>query len=107
MKVSKITASICILLDLLLGVFIVNVPETYTLVLNILLGVFTWLFVSIVTSLFCYLHEKVTLQKILCIIKQYNTEKVQQNELSSTVDQRERMRKHAISVSSNCSNVRI
>ena len=61
MKVSKITASICILSDLLLGVFIVNIPETYTLVLNILLGVFTGLFVSIVTSLICYFHEKVTI----------------------------------------------
>ena len=54
MKVSKITVSICALLDILVGCLIANIPETYTLALNILLGVFTGLFVSIVTSLICF-----------------------------------------------------
>jgi len=61
MKVSKITASVCVLLDLLVGIFVVIIPETYALVLNILLGVFTGLFVSIVTSLISYFHEKTTI----------------------------------------------
>ena len=61
MKVSKITVSICALLDILVGCLIANIPETYTLALNILLGVFTGLFVSIVTSLICYFHEKITI----------------------------------------------
>ena len=61
MKVSKITVSVCTLLDILLGIFIVNIPEAYALTLNILLGVFTGLFVSMVTSLICYFHEKATI----------------------------------------------
>lgn len=61
MKVSKITVSICTLLDLFVGFLIASIPETYTLALNILLGMFTGLFVSIVTSLICYFHEKATI----------------------------------------------
>lgn len=61
MKVSKITTSVCVLLDLIIGIFIVSIPEAYTLALNILLGIFTGLFVSIVTSLVCYFHEKATI----------------------------------------------
>lgn len=61
MKVSKITASVCILLDFFIGIFIYNIPETYILALNIFLGVFTGLFVSIVTSLTGYFHEKATI----------------------------------------------
>lgn len=61
MKVSKITTFVCVLLDLIIGIFIVSIPEAYTLALNILLGIFTGLFVSIVTSLVCYFHEKATI----------------------------------------------
>lgn len=61
MKVSKITASVCALLDLLVGFLIVNIPGTSILALNILMGIFTGLFVSIVTSLICYFNEKTTI----------------------------------------------
>ena len=58
MKVNKWIIIICIIMIIFLGYSVYMIPDTNTKILNLTMGVFTGLFVSLVMSIINYLHQK-------------------------------------------------
>ena len=58
MKVNKWTIIICTIMIIFLGDLVYMIPDTNTKMLNLTMGVFTGLLVSLIMAIINYLHQK-------------------------------------------------